>query len=100
MYSPLRHYGLDQPGMKVGVVGLGGLGHAAVLIGKVPPPPLVLAPNPTARPRPFLDAPPLPLLHSARARVVLHVCCVRPGHARCLACGASGVSAPRAAEES
>lgn len=37
VYSPLRHYGLDKAGMKVGVVGLGGLGHAAVLIGKVPP---------------------------------------------------------------
>ena len=36
VYSPLKHYGLDKAGMKVGVVGLGGLGHAAVLIGKVP----------------------------------------------------------------
>lgn len=27
VYSPLRHYGLDKPGMKLGVVGLGGLGH-------------------------------------------------------------------------
>ncbi len=36
VYSPLKHYGLDKPGMKVGVVGLGGVGHAAVLIGKVP----------------------------------------------------------------
>ncbi len=36
VYSPLKHYGLDKPGMKVGVVGLGGLGHTAVLIGKVP----------------------------------------------------------------
>ena len=27
VYSPLRHYGLDKPGMKIGVVGLGGLGH-------------------------------------------------------------------------
>lgn len=34
VYSPLKHYGLDKPGMKVGVVGLGGVGHAAVLIGK------------------------------------------------------------------
>lgn len=30
VYSPLRYYGLDKPGMKVGVVGLGGLGHMAV----------------------------------------------------------------------
>ncbi|GMP96402.1 hypothetical protein CsSME_00045063 [Camellia sinensis var. sinensis] len=29
-YSPLRYFGLDKPGMQVGVVGLGGLGHAAV----------------------------------------------------------------------
>ncbi|KAK9949330.1 hypothetical protein M0R45_004859 [Rubus argutus] len=29
-YSPLRHFGLDKPGMHVGVVGLGGLGHVAV----------------------------------------------------------------------
>ncbi|KAG8377979.1 hypothetical protein BUALT_Bualt08G0090100 [Buddleja alternifolia] len=29
-YSPLRHYGLDKPGLHVGVVGLGGLGHVAV----------------------------------------------------------------------
>ena len=27
VYSPLKHYGLDKPGMKVGVLGLGGLGH-------------------------------------------------------------------------
>ena len=27
VYSPLRHFGLDKPGMKIGVVGLGGLGH-------------------------------------------------------------------------
>ncbi|KAG2436960.1 hypothetical protein HXX76_006476 [Chlamydomonas incerta] len=33
-YSPLRHFGLDKPGMRVGVVGLGGLGHMAVKIGK------------------------------------------------------------------
>ncbi|KAK2656637.1 hypothetical protein Ddye_009689 [Dipteronia dyeriana] len=30
VYSPLRYYGLDKPGMHVGVVGLGGLGHLAV----------------------------------------------------------------------
>ncbi|KAF7130371.1 hypothetical protein RHSIM_Rhsim10G0174500 [Rhododendron simsii] len=33
-YSPLRYYGLDKPGMKVGVVGLGGLGHVAVKFAK------------------------------------------------------------------
>ena len=27
VYSPLRHYNLDKPGLKIGVVGLGGLGH-------------------------------------------------------------------------
>ncbi|CAI0474272.1 unnamed protein product [Linum tenue] len=34
VYSPLRYYGLDRPGMKVGVVGLGGLGHVAVKFAK------------------------------------------------------------------
>ncbi|CAG9462917.1 unnamed protein product [Pedinophyceae sp. YPF-701] len=29
-YSPLRSYGLDKPGMTVGVVGFGGLGHMAI----------------------------------------------------------------------
>ncbi|XAR73512.1 hypothetical protein NMG60_11007500 [Bertholletia excelsa] len=33
-YSPLRYYGLDKPGMSVGVVGLGGLGHVAVKFAK------------------------------------------------------------------
>jgi len=33
-YSPLRYYGLDKPGMSIGVVGLGGLGHVAVKIAK------------------------------------------------------------------
>ncbi|KAK2996018.1 hypothetical protein RJ640_013908, partial [Escallonia rubra] len=33
-YSPLRHFGLDKPGMHVGVVGLGGLGHVAVKMAK------------------------------------------------------------------
>ncbi|XP_071735393.1 mannitol dehydrogenase-like [Rutidosis leptorrhynchoides] len=33
-YSPLRFHGLDKPGMKVGVVGLGGLGHVAVKMAK------------------------------------------------------------------
>ncbi|KAG6702611.1 hypothetical protein I3843_07G042900 [Carya illinoinensis] len=30
VYSPLRFYELDKPGMQLGVVGLGGLGHVAV----------------------------------------------------------------------
>lgn len=34
VYSPLRYYGLDKPGMHVGVVGLGGLGHMAIKFGK------------------------------------------------------------------
>ncbi|KAM0011385.1 putative alcohol dehydrogenase, zinc-type, GroES-like superfamily, NAD(P)-binding domain superfamily [Helianthus debilis subsp. tardiflorus] len=34
VYSPMRYYGLDKPGMHVGVVGLGGLGHVAVLFLK------------------------------------------------------------------
>ncbi|KAL4428796.1 hypothetical protein ABPG77_005234 [Micractinium sp. CCAP 211/92] len=29
-YSPMKYYGLDKPGQKIGVVGLGGLGHMAV----------------------------------------------------------------------
>ncbi|XP_051139122.1 8-hydroxygeraniol dehydrogenase-like [Andrographis paniculata] len=33
-YSPLRHYGLDKPGLHIGVVGLGGLGHVAVKFAK------------------------------------------------------------------
>ncbi|KAG5529649.1 hypothetical protein RHGRI_030132 [Rhododendron griersonianum] len=33
-YSPLRYFGLDKPGTKVGVVGLGGLGHVAVKFAK------------------------------------------------------------------
>ncbi|KAL7192634.1 hypothetical protein ACSBR2_024456 [Camellia fascicularis] len=33
-YSPLKHFGLDQPGMHVSVVGLGGLGHAAIKFAK------------------------------------------------------------------
>nr|AIA22172.1 10HGO [Gentiana rigescens] len=33
-YSPLRHFGLDKPGTRVGVVGLGGLGHVAVKFAK------------------------------------------------------------------
>ncbi|XP_062145198.1 probable mannitol dehydrogenase [Alnus glutinosa] len=34
VYSPLRFYGLDKPGMQLGVVGLGGLGHVAVKFAK------------------------------------------------------------------
>ncbi|CEM36796.1 unnamed protein product [Vitrella brassicaformis CCMP3155] len=32
-WSPMRFYGMDKPGTKVGVVGLGGLGHMAVKFG-------------------------------------------------------------------
>ncbi|XP_073526478.1 uncharacterized protein [Phyllobates terribilis] len=34
VYSPLRYYGLDKPGLHLGVVGLGGLGHMAVKFAK------------------------------------------------------------------
>lgn len=34
VYSPLRHFQLDKPGMNIGVVGLGGLGHMAVKFAK------------------------------------------------------------------
>ncbi|KAK8717379.1 hypothetical protein V6N13_044650 [Hibiscus sabdariffa] len=34
VYSPLRYYGLDQPGLHMGMVGLGGLGHVAVKFAK------------------------------------------------------------------
>jgi cinnamyl-alcohol dehydrogenase len=33
-YSPLRRFGLDKKGTKVGVIGLGGLGHMAVKLAK------------------------------------------------------------------
>ncbi|GAA0144723.1 oxidoreductase [Lithospermum erythrorhizon] len=33
-YSPLRFFDLDKPGMHIGVVGLGGLGHMAVKFAK------------------------------------------------------------------
>eukprot|EP01026_Neomeris_dumetosa_P016630 TRINITY_DN1631_c0_g1_i3.p1 TRINITY_DN1631_c0_g1~~TRINITY_DN1631_c0_g1_i3.p1 ORF type:complete len:430 (-),score=68.59 TRINITY_DN1631_c0_g1_i3:379-1668(-) len=33
-YSPMRYFGLDKAGMKIGVMGLGGLGHMAVKFGK------------------------------------------------------------------
>lgn len=35
VYSPMKHYGLDKPGLHVGVVGLGGIDHVAVKFGKV-----------------------------------------------------------------
>ncbi|KAG1361819.1 putative pentatricopeptide repeat-containing protein [Cocos nucifera] len=34
VYSPLRYYGLAEPGIHLGVVGLGGLGHLAVKFAK------------------------------------------------------------------
>ncbi|XP_031500447.1 probable mannitol dehydrogenase isoform X1 [Nymphaea colorata] len=34
VYSPMKHYGMTEPGRHLGVVGLGGLGHVAVKIGK------------------------------------------------------------------
>ncbi|KAL6999682.1 8-hydroxygeraniol dehydrogenase [Sarracenia purpurea var. burkii] len=34
LYSPLKYFGLDKPGMHVGVVGLGGLGHVGVKFAK------------------------------------------------------------------
>ncbi|KAL5556612.1 hypothetical protein UlMin_038848 [Ulmus minor] len=34
VYSPLKYFGLDKPGLHVGVVGLGGLGHVAVKFAK------------------------------------------------------------------
>nr|UTS83003.1 cinnamyl alcohol dehydrogenase 8 [Phryma leptostachya] len=33
-YSPLKHFQLDKPGVHIGVVGLGGLGHLAVKFAK------------------------------------------------------------------
>ncbi|PIN23676.1 Alcohol dehydrogenase, class V [Handroanthus impetiginosus] len=33
-YSPLRRFGLDKPGVNVGVVGLGGIGHLTVKFAK------------------------------------------------------------------
>ncbi|KAI5666892.1 hypothetical protein M9H77_16745 [Catharanthus roseus] len=30
VYSPMRRYGLDKPGIQVGIVGFGGLGHLAI----------------------------------------------------------------------
>ncbi|CAM8899897.1 unnamed protein product [Rhodiola kirilowii] len=34
VYSPLKYYGLSTPGLNIGVVGLGGLGHVAVKFAK------------------------------------------------------------------
>ncbi|GER34518.1 alcohol dehydrogenase, partial [Striga asiatica] len=33
-YSPLKYFGLDKPGLAIGVAGLGGLGHVAVKFAK------------------------------------------------------------------
>eukprot|EP01053_Blabericola_migrator_P002516 Blabericola_migrator_1__2515@NODE_1709_length_3955_cov_614_992798_g1105_i0_p1_GENE_NODE_1709_length_3955_cov_614_992798_g1105_i0NODE_1709_length_3955_cov_614_992798_g1105_i0_p1_ORF_typecomplete_len353_score52_27ADH_N/PF08240_12/3_1e31ADH_zinc_N/PF00107_26/2_7e23Glu_dehyd_C/PF16912_5/3_2e17AlaDh_PNT_C/PF01262_21/1_7e03AlaDh_PNT_C/PF01262_21/2_9e08ADH_zinc_N_2/PF13602_6/3_2e072Hacid_dh_C/PF02826_19/7e07Shikimate_DH/PF01488_20/0_0012NAD_binding_2/PF03446_15/0_0086NAD_binding_10/PF13460_6/0_16BKACE/ len=32
-WSPMKYFGFDRPGAKIGVIGLGGLGHMAVQIG-------------------------------------------------------------------
>ncbi|CAI8595525.1 unnamed protein product [Vicia faba] len=34
VFSPLKYFGLDKPGLQLGVVGLGGLGHMAVKFAK------------------------------------------------------------------
>ncbi|KAF9601599.1 hypothetical protein IFM89_020515 [Coptis chinensis] len=34
VYSPMKYYGMTEPGKVLGVVGLGGLGHVAVKLGK------------------------------------------------------------------
>ncbi|KAI8104792.1 hypothetical protein M9434_003344 [Picochlorum sp. BPE23] len=34
VYSPMKYFGLDKEGLRLAVVGLGGLGHMAVKIGK------------------------------------------------------------------
>ncbi|KAF9605297.1 hypothetical protein IFM89_015913 [Coptis chinensis] len=34
VYSPMKYFGLSKPGMHLGVVGLGGLGHVAVKFAK------------------------------------------------------------------
>lgn len=34
VYSPLCHFGLKKTGLRSGIVGLGGVGHMGVLIGK------------------------------------------------------------------
>lgn len=34
VYSPMKYYGMNDPGKHLGVAGLGGLGHVAVKLGK------------------------------------------------------------------
>lgn len=34
VYSPMKYYGMNEPGKHLGVTGLGGLGHVAVKFGK------------------------------------------------------------------
>lgn len=34
VYSPMKYYGMSEPGKHLGVAGLGGLGHVAVKFGK------------------------------------------------------------------
>lgn len=34
MFSPMKYHNMAQPGKKLGVVGLGGLGHVAIKFGK------------------------------------------------------------------
>lgn len=34
MYSPMSYFGMTEKGKRFGVVGLGGLGHMAVKLGK------------------------------------------------------------------
>lgn len=34
VYSPMKYYGMTEPGKHLGVAGLGGLGHIAVKFGK------------------------------------------------------------------
>ncbi|CAK9161230.1 unnamed protein product [Ilex paraguariensis] len=34
LYSPMKYYGMTEPGKHLGVAGLGGLGHVAVKLGK------------------------------------------------------------------
>lgn len=34
VYSPMKYYGMTEPGKHLGVVGLGGLGHVAVKLAK------------------------------------------------------------------
>ena len=34
VYSPMKYYGMTEPGKHLGVAGLGGLGHVAVKLGK------------------------------------------------------------------